>query len=202
LLASTGWVGRTRAFATSLRRARAGHEPDTFLMVGTPTHEPWHLTAHLTDEARWFDLPELAPTLVRWAPPENAPPHLAVGLSRLEQVRRGETVMIVAPDDATEPLLERVADARRSGATVFSLDGSGGELSSLAHETLIVPPHGGEDIVVPGRFDVPPMSFELATHLVSAAAGEADDVRRRGFRDRLGRMLDAINGGTTDTSED
>src|SRR3954468_19467271 len=133
LLAPTGWVDRTRSFAKSLRKSRVGRTPGGLLLVGTPTTEPWHLTAHLDDEARWFDIPELTPTLVRWSPPPDAPAHLAVTLTRLEQATRGETVMVVAPDDPTAPLLERVADARRSGATVLSVDTGDSELDDLAH---------------------------------------------------------------------
>ena len=110
LLAGTGWVERTRSFGQALRRAP--HEVGGLLLVGTPTEEPWHFAAHLDDEARWSDLPGLAPVLVRWSPPPNAPPHLAVGLQRLEQIARGETVFVVAPDAAPEQLLERVADRK------------------------------------------------------------------------------------------
>ena len=128
LLAPTGWADRTRSFAKSLRRSRAGRTPGGLLLVGTPTAEPWHLTAHLDDEARWFDIPELAPTLVRWSPPANAPAHLAVGLTRLEHAERGETVVVIAPDAPTAPLLERVSDARRSGAVVLAVDAGDSEL--------------------------------------------------------------------------
>jgi hypothetical protein len=165
------------------------------LLVGTPTEEPWHLTAHLDDEARWFDLPELTPTLVRWSAPTGAPPHLAIGLSRLEQAGRGETVMIVAPDEPTAPLLERVADARRSGAIVLSVDAGDSDLNELAHESLVVPPHAEEGLVTATAADVPPLSFDLVTHLVSAAAGEPMDLGRQpGLRARLGRLLDIVTG--------
>ena len=196
LLAPTGWLERTRAFATALRRSRAGRDPGGLLLVGTPTHEPWHLTAHLDDESRWFDLPELSPTLVRWQPPEDAPQHLAVGLARLESAGRGETVMVVAPDAATDPLLERVADARRSGAVVLSVDAGDPQLAELAHEALVVPVDADQDLVVAS--EVPPMSFDLVTHLVTAAAGEPLTPQHRGLRDRLGRLLDVISGPTSD----
>jgi len=162
LLAGTGWVERTRDFGRALRRAP--HHAGGLLVVGTPTEEPWHLAAHLDDEARWSQLPTLAPTLVRWVTPPNAPPHLAVGLERLEHVARNETVFVVAPDDATESLLERVADARRAGATIFAVESADDELQSLAHEGLVVPRAAPTGIVVP--------EFEVVTHLVSAAAGE------------------------------
>jgi hypothetical protein len=186
LLAGTGWVERTRTFGQALRRAP--HDVGGLLLVGTPTEEPWHFAAHLDDEARWSDLPGLAPVLVRWSPPPNAPAHLAVGLQRLEQIARGETVFVVAPDAAPEQLLERVADARRIGATVFALDAGNTELEGLAHESLWVPGASNEGIVVP--------EFDVVSHLVSAAAGESTTAakgRFGGFRRRLGRVLDAVS---------
>ena len=186
LLAGTGWVERTRSFGQALRRAP--HEAGGLLLVGTPTEEPWHFAAHLDDEARWSDLPGLAPVLVRWAPPPGAPAHLAVGLQRLEQVARGETVFVVAPDAAPEQLLERVSDARRIGATVFALDAGNTELEGLAHESLWVPGAATEGIVVP--------EFDVVSHLVSAAAGESTVAAKSRFgamRRRLGRLLDTVS---------
>jgi hypothetical protein len=186
LLAGTGWVERTRSFGQALRRAP--HDVGGLLLVGTPTEEPWHFAAHLDDEARWSDLPGLAPVLVRWSPPPNAPAHLAVGLQRLEQIARGETVFVVAPDAAPEQLLERVADARRIGATVFALDAGNTELEGLAHESLWVPGASNEGIVVP--------EFDVVSHLVSAAAGESTTAAKSrigAVRRRLGRILDAVS---------
>lgn len=111
LLASTGWVERTHRFGRALRGA--GHEPGRLLVVGTPDEEPWHLTTHLADEARWAASPELAPTLLRRAPPPGAPPHLSVGLQRLEQARRGETVFVVVPDAAPAESLENAGHGLR-----------------------------------------------------------------------------------------
>jgi len=186
LLAGTGWVERTRHFGRALQQAP--HDPGGLLVVGTPTEEPWHFAAHLDDEARWSSLPNLAPVLVRWAPPTGAPAHLSIGLDRLEQVRKGETVFVVAPDDATAPLLERVADARKLGATVFAMDTNDPELESLAHETLVVPTYADEGIVVP--------EFDIVSHLVSSAAGETSADRRNSrfavVRERLARILDSV----------
>ena len=151
-------------------------------MVGTPDYEPWHVTAHLDDEARLAGIPELAPTLVRWAAPAGAPPHLSVGLARLEAAQRGETVFVVADDTAPVPLLERVDDARRVGATILALDEGDPELDALAHEALAVPES---------------LSFDAGQHLVSAAAGERDAARTagaRGLRARLARLLDTVSG--------
>jgi hypothetical protein len=163
-LAGTGLVERTAGFARGLRTA--GHSPGGLLLVGTEAEEPWHLAAHLSDEARWNGLPELAPTLVRHAPPPGAPPHLAVGLDRLDDVRRGETLFVVASELPGEHLLERVSDVRRRGAVVLALEAEDDtELAGLAHEGLVVP-----ETVLP---------FDATGHLVSAAAGAREAKRRR-----------------------
>jgi hypothetical protein len=131
--------------------------------VGTPAEEPWHLTAHLDEESRLSGIPELMPTLVRWQVPEGAPSHLRIGLERLEAARRGETVFVVTPATAPVPLLERVSDARKTGATIFALDQGDPELEGLAHEAMSIAPGPG----VPGL-----VSFGAAQHLISAACGE------------------------------
>ena len=115
------------------------------------------MTAHLDDESRLAGLPELRPTLVRWAPPPDAPPHLAVGLDRLRAASRGETLLVVSGELAPAELLERVSDVRRLGATVFALDRGDRELEGIAHEALPVPQAEA------------PMTFDAAQHLVSAA---------------------------------
>jgi hypothetical protein len=185
MLAGTGWVERTRTFGRALRTAP--HPAGGLLIVGTPTEEPWHFTAHLDDEARYSGLATLTPTLVRWAPPPGAPAHLAVGMSRLEQAGRGETVFVVAPGLAPDPLLERVADARRIGATIFAIEGEDDDLQGLAHESLIVPANATDRLVVP--------DFDVISHLVSAAAGDGDAADSRArlgkLRRRLAKILDA-----------
>jgi hypothetical protein len=187
VLRSTGWVDRTRDFAQAMRRST--QHKGGLLLVGTPDEEPWHLAAHLDDESRWSGVPEITPTLVRWSVPADAPPHLAFSLERLEDARRGETVLVVAEDVAPDPLLERVDDARRHGATVLALDGGDPVLESLAHESLTV---------VEADLVVPELSFDTVQHLVSAAAGEPDaaaaSTRRRGLRGRLAQALDTISG--------
>jgi hypothetical protein len=211
VLSSTGWVDRTRGFARSLRRSTDHGEG--LLLVGTPTHEPWHLAAHLDDEARYAGIPTLSPTLVRWSPPPGAPEHLSVGLDRLEAARRGETLFVVAPDDPTEDLLERLADARRVGATLLTIDGGDADLQGLAHEQLVVPGRGLTAVGEPSGLAVPLTlaglgdldlarrddSFEVVQHLVSDAAGDetilaVTSTARRGLRDRLARALDTIQG--------
>lgn len=192
LLASTGWLERTGVLGRALRtstKTRGG-----LLVVGTPAEEPWHVTAHLDEESRLSEIPELMPTLVRWAPPPDAPAHLSVGLSRLEEARRGETLFVVAEDAAPVPLLERVNDARHVGATILALDGGDPELDGLAHESLSLPEGQQDELVC--RF----VNFDAAQHLVSAAAGSRDSDfsgrgrSGRGVRARLARFLDTVAG--------
>lgn len=195
LLQPTGLVDGAHRLARALRRPSA--RPDGLLLVGTTDHEPWHLTAHLDDEARLAGVPELAPTLVRWQVPDGAPPHLSVSLERLETSGRGETLFVVAPDEAGEPLLSRADDARRRGATLLSLDTGDDELAGIVHERLVVAPSG---LAVPehlleagppaGSDDVP-LPFDIAQHLVSAAAGETP---RRGWRTKLESLLERVSG--------
>jgi hypothetical protein len=184
-LSATGWIEESRRFAASLRRST--RDPGGLLLVGSPDDEPWHLAAHLDDEARYSGLPQLSPTLVRWHPPPGSPRHLAVGLERIEAAQRGETVFVVTANDAPPPLLERVSDARRVGATVLALDQGDRELEALAHDAFTPPATATA---------AAPVSFELAQHLVSAAAGEGANARsaRPSMRGRLARLLDTISG--------
>ncbi|WP_042404071.1 hypothetical protein [Streptacidiphilus carbonis] len=188
LLAGSGWLERTQGFAGALRGAvtRPAAAPGGLLLVGTDAEEPWHLAAHLDDEAAWSGLPELSPTLLRRTVPPGAPPHLSVPLRRLEQAGRGETVLLVAPGASDGGLLERVHGARRSGATVLALEAvpatAGGELRGLAHESLIVPDDDGA------------LDFDVVQHLVSAAAGEPSVPARRGrvLRGALTRTIERL----------
>ena len=219
LLAPTGWLERTRAFAQDLRKATRSR--GGLLLVGTPDEEPWHLTAHLDEESRLAGIPELMPTLVRWRVPAGAPSHLRVGLERLEAARRGETLFVVSPSSAPVPLLERVSDARRVGATIFALDQGDPELDALAHEAIAIGPGVAGAPGVPGG-----VSFGAAQHLISSSVGDLDrpdgfgdgefgvaaangrilrpgarGYQRyrpgvRGLRDRVARLLDAVSGPT------
>lgn len=176
VLAQTGWLERARDLGKALRATRS---PGGLLLVGTPGDEPWHLTAHLDDEARLSGLPQLTPTLVRWSPPADAPAHLRVGLDRLERAARGETMFVLSERQAPVPLLERVNDARRTGATILAIGRGDAELSGLAHDAIAVPRDGL-------------VTFDGAQHLVSAAAGEVE--RRLGLRGRLARLLEKVSG--------
>ncbi|KRD00724.1 MULTISPECIES: hypothetical protein [unclassified Streptomyces] len=179
VLAGTEWLGATRRFAAVLRGSVVSHGGG-LLLVGSARYEPWHLAAHLADEAAWSGTPELAPTLVRHRPRPSDPAHLAVGLGRIEAARRGETLLVATPvGDA--PLLERVSEARRAGVTILALGLGGAELTALAHETLAVP-------------DGSPLDLDTVQHLVSAAAGEAlpPTRGRRRLRDRLSRLAERL----------
>lgn len=185
-LTGTGWLEAVGGFAGALRRSVERRGASGLLLVGTEAYEPWHLAAHLDDQAAWSDVPRLAPTLLRYSPPADAPAHLTHDLRRLTEAGRGATVLVVVPRTAGAPLLERVHDARRHGATVLALDGGGaggldepgefggpaglGELQELAHERLVVGTAAEEP-------------FDLAQHLVSAAAGQR--AGRRSVRTRL-----------------
>ncbi|MFF7529573.1 hypothetical protein ACIP6Q_10955 [Streptomyces bobili] len=180
VLAGTEWLGATRRFAGVLRGSVVAHGGG-LLLVGTAAYEPWHLAAHLVDEAAWSGTPELAPTLVRHGARPSDPAHLAVGLSRIEAARRGETLLVVSPQGDV-PVLERVSDARRAGVTVLALGPGEGELAGLAHEVLAVP-DGSE------------LDLDTVQHLVSAAAGEQavpSPRGRRRLRDRLSRLAESL----------
>ncbi|WP_330291531.1 hypothetical protein [Streptomyces sp. NBC_00576] len=181
VLAGTEWLGATRRFAGALRGSVVSYGGG-LLLVGTPVYEPWHLAAHLVDEAAWSGTPELAPTLVRHDTRASGPGQLSVGLGRIEAARRGETLLVVAPEGVGGALLERVHDARRGGAKVLVLGSGEGELVSMAHESLAVP-------------DGLELDLDTVQHLVSAAAGENGvpvGRGRRGLRDRLARLAEVL----------
>jgi hypothetical protein len=180
VLANSTWLQQARSFAHALRGA-APRTPGGLLIVGTPDEEPWHLAAHLDQESRLARIPGLAPTLVRWAPPRDAPPHLRIGLERIASAGRGETLFVVSPEAAPPALLERVHDARRVGATILAMDAGDPDLDDMAHEAFAVEP---------GRA---PVSFDAAQHLVSASAGEPSPTRVT-LRSRLARLLDTVSG--------
>jgi hypothetical protein len=131
---------------------------DSLLVVGTPECEPWHFVAHLAEEAQSSGRPELMPTWVRWTPPVAARAHLAVTMDRLSAVRRSDTVLVVAPNRASERLLDRVDDARRFGGRVMTLHREDDDLAQLSHETLVVP------VMAPTR------TFDVVLHVVTSTA--------------------------------
>ncbi|HZG93193.1 MAG TPA: hypothetical protein VEZ46_00615 [Mycobacteriales bacterium] len=178
LVDGAGIADDLAGFAATL--GSAPHGAGGLLLVGTPTDEPWHFAAHLTDEARWSERVDLEPTLVRWAVPSGAPAHLAVGVERLAAVRRSETLLVISPDGAPEQLLDRVSGARDRGALVLTIDQGADELHGLAHRSLIVPQGAAT------RF------FDVVQHLVTRSAPLA--ARQVTLRDRLNRLLDTAQG--------
>jgi hypothetical protein len=172
-----GWVEASAEFGAALRRAPK--RPGALLLTGPADDEPWHLAAHLTEEARWSGAVELSPVLVRHNPPSDAPAHLAVGLERLRVAERGEALLVVAEQDPADAVLERIGDARKRGARILALDQGAAELRDLAHEALTVPSGPG------------PLTFDSAQHLVSLATAEQ---LKGGLRARFGRWIDAIGG--------
>jgi hypothetical protein len=166
-LRDTPWPAAARSFLGSI--ARGGHEPGGLLTVGTPEYEPWHLTAHLRDDAELRGDHALVPTLVRRAVPANAPRHLRHGMERLEEAGRGATVLVVSPLAADEGLLQRVQDARRRGSTLLAMTTTDPELVALTHDALVTG-HADEPEALP---------FEVASHLVSLGLPPLRRWRRR-----------------------
>ncbi|GAA2692884.1 hypothetical protein [Streptomyces lunalinharesii] len=194
VLAGTEWIEATRRFAGSLRTAVAPHGGG-LLLVGSAGYEPWHLAAHLDDEAAWSGLPELSPTLVRHRVPAGAPAHLAVGPGRLAAAGRGATLLVVTPERPDAGLLERVHDARRNGATVLALDSGDRDLHALAHDALTTAPPPEGTASPPGLPHTSGLDLDTVQHLVSAAAGENGRPaprRHRRFRDRLARLAEGL----------
>jgi len=211
MLTGTELGSRTTEFAHSLRRftTRTGG----LMLFGPADDEPWHLTAHLDDELHRAGVEDIRPSLVRWAPPPDAPPHLAIGLDRLQDAGRGESLLVVAEENPAETLLERISDVRRRGTTIFSIGNGDQELTSLSHETLV------PELLVPDGFgwtsrrielefdhdepqtavpltDLEPQAaegFEMAQHLVSLAAADAD-AGQPGWRRRLRAAIERLSG--------
>jgi hypothetical protein len=207
MLTGTELGSRTTEFGYALRRfttRRSG-----LMLFGPVDDEPWHLTAHLDDELHRAGVEDLRPSLVRWAPPPDAPPHLAIGLDRLRDAGRGESLLVVAEDAPADTLLERISDVRRRGTTIFSIGNGDNELTSLSHEILV------PELLVPDGFgwtsrsieydhDEPQSalteadprsdeSFETAQHLVSLAAAD-DEAGRPGWRRRLRNAIEKLSG--------
>jgi len=156
LIRSLGHLGReARAFGHALG---SGHRySGRLLIVGTPTYEPWHFTAHLADEARRQDRSDLAPTLVRWRIPDGAPAHLGVSVDEVAHAPRDTTVLVI-PDSDDPGLLERVTDAHRRGARIMTIERATSGLASCTHELLTVGP---------GRND---RDYDACQHVVSSVA--------------------------------
>ncbi|MEV0289897.1 MULTISPECIES: hypothetical protein [unclassified Kribbella] len=207
MLTGTELGSRTTDFAHSLRRftTRTGG----LMLFGPPDDEPWHLTAHLDDELHRAGVEDVRPSLVRWSPPPGAPPHLAIGLDRLRDAGRGESLLVVAEEHPADTLLERISDVRRRGTTIFSIGNGDKELTSLSHEALV------PELLVPDGFgwtsrqieldhdepqaamtDLEPRTtegFEMAQHLVSLAAAD-EDAGMPSWRRRLRAAIERLGG--------
>jgi len=211
MLTGTELGTQTRSFGHSLRRytTRTGG----LMLFGPVDEEPWHLTAHLDDELHRAGVESIRPSLVRWAPPPDAPPHLAIGLDRLRDAGRGESLLVVAEDDPADTLLERISDVRRRGTTIFSIGNGDKELTSLSHEVLT------PELLVPDGFgwssrpisfdhDEPEYEpqptatdldsqvaegFEMAQHLVSLAAAD-EEAGQPAWRRRLRTAIERLGG--------
>jgi hypothetical protein len=218
MLTGTELGTRTNEFGHSLRRftTRSGG----LMLFGPPEDEPWHLTAHLDDELHRVGVDDIRPSLVRWSPPPDAPPHLSIGLDRLGSAGRGESLLVVSERTPQDSLLERVDDVRRRGATIFSIDNGNKELAALSHESLV------PDLLVPSTFGVgwvrhragqdhdepdqgtEPISeesllalreavagFEMTQHLVSISVAD-EQSGHAPWRRRLRTIIERLSGET------
>jgi hypothetical protein len=211
MLTGTELGSRTTEFAHSLRRFTTRN--GGLMLFGPADDEPWHLTAHLDDELHRAGVEDIRPSLVRWAPPPGAPPHLAIGLDRLRDAGRGESLLVVAEENPAETLLERISDVRRRGTTIFSIGNGDQELTSLSHESLV------PELLLPDGFgwtsrrieleldhddpqtavpltDLEPQAaegFEMAQHLVSLAAAD-EDAGQPSWRRRLRAAIERLSG--------
>jgi hypothetical protein len=217
MLTGTELGSRTTEFAHSLRRftTRTGG----LMLFGPADDEPWHLTAHLDDELHRAGIEDIRPALVRWAPPPDAPPHLAIGLDRLREAGRGESLLVVTEQTPADTLLERIDDVRRRGTTIFSIDNGNKDLASLSHESLVpelLVPNSfgagwvshpvGQDHDEPdhGRHAVPEETltalrdavagFEMTQHLVSLAVADEDATQPAGWRRSLRTFIERLSG--------
>jgi hypothetical protein len=163
----SGWTRRAWELGQQLRPA--SEIAGSLYVVGTPQHDAWHVAAHLDDEATFTGLTSLRPRLLRWQPPADAPAHLRLGIDELRDGGRGRAVLVVAPDPLAEDELERLADARRAGATLMAVTSVEDELAGLAHEAAVV------ESVAQGAAD----DVGFASHVVTVSAGTAVRQRRR-----------------------
>jgi hypothetical protein len=166
---ASAWFSGLAGFAGSLRRSV--HAPGQLLVVGSPDAEPWHFTAHLESLAQYRDVPQLTPTLVRWTEPVGSTP--GIGVEQMTAGGTGRVILAISEGVSDTELLERLADARRRGATILGLSGDQStalnDLASVAHEAHTVVP--GHTVSI-GRLPVL-CDFELASHLVGVNAVSA-----------------------------
>jgi hypothetical protein len=184
ILAGTGLPDDAAVLARALRRST--RRTSGLLITGPPDDEPWHLTAHLDDEARYVGSDGIKPRLLRWNVHPGDPEHLSHGISALNDAERGDSVLVVADAESgksMDPLLERVAGARKRGAGVFALQEEETELTGLATEVITL-----------SNYHVPSVSFDESQHLLSLAVGRSPAQARLGLRRQVSRLLDAWAG--------
>jgi hypothetical protein len=172
LRSSSGWTRRAWDLGQQLRPASVN--AGQLFVLGTPGHDAWHVAAHLDDEATFSGVSTLRPTLLRWQPPAAGPAHLRVPVDELRRSGRGRAVLVVAPDALAETELERLADARRAGATLLAVSSAHehvGDLAGLAHDCAVL--DGAPD----SAHTLEDMG--LASHLITVSAGTAALPRRR-----------------------
>ena len=143
VLAPTGWLERTTVLARALRRprSRAG-----CWWSGRPGTSRWHLAAHLDEEKPAVRRARALPHPGPLGAAAGAPPHLRVGMRRLEQAERGETVLVVGTGTGPGPAARAGHDARKH-ATVLALDQGDPELEQLAHEVAHGPARDGPGVL-------------------------------------------------------
>jgi hypothetical protein len=192
---TSAWFGGLAGFAATLRRSV--HVPGQLLVVGSADAEPWHFTAHLESLARYRGTPALAPTLIRWHNPARGAPGMSI--EEMTGGGMGRVILAISEGSSDVDLLERLADARRHGATVLGLSGQPAcrasvsdatrrdDLEAVAHETHTV--QSGQAVQL-GKVPVL-CDFELATHLVGinavSAQGQSNS-RRRLWRTRAASL--------------
>jgi hypothetical protein len=147
---------QTLNFASALGGRREAS--NRLLVVGTPEFEPWHFVAHLSEEAERQGRVDLRPTLMRWEVPPGAPAHLAVSVDEIAHATRDQTVLVVSSRYRSEEMLERVADAKRSGARIMSVHRGDDDLADLSHEMVSV------DLLRADR------DFDVTQHIVTDVA--------------------------------
>jgi hypothetical protein len=189
-LVGTGWWQQARVLVYFLRhRTRV---PSGLLVVGTPAYEPFHLVGHLDDAARMRREYTTRPVLVRWVVESDVDPYFSVDLARVEAAGRGETLLMVLPTPAPDELVDRAIGARRRGATILSMDANDPRLGTVSHARMNVASlHRlpGAFTMISALSDNAPartprahptdehLSFELAEHLLAAAAHEPDNTQ-------------------------
>ncbi len=164
-----GWRSSAWDLGEQLRPAAA--VTSNLFVVGTDTFDAWHVAAHFHDQARRSNLPGLSPTLLRWNPPATAPPHLRHSAHELAAADRRSAVLVIAPDRLHDDGLQRLADARRRGAALFTVT-SDGELASLAHEGVLIGPDNRD------ANERTLEDFVVASHLVTVSAATASRPER------------------------